>query len=103
MDTYYTLTYQPSSTYFFQGTQHQLRDRMRRTGEKIVGGSNGSWHLSKPAIRIINEYVEGNLSRRAYPDKFLRNVRGVKRITINSCQKLVDDLNKGIVSFSQLL
>lgn len=102
MDKTYELYYRESITDCFQGTKSELNKRLRRTGECIVAGGNGSWIVSTPPERKIYEYVNGEPTRCVCPDRFLRIERGMQRITRRSCEKLVEDLNLGKVDFSKL-
>lgn len=104
MDTKtYELYYQESVKSFFQGTTYDLNKRLKRTGEKVVSGSNGSWYLSRPAVRFIYEIINGETTRRACPDYYLHNNRDVQRITRRACERLVDELRAGTLDFSELL
>ena len=117
MDTKtYELYYQESVKSFFQGTTYDLNKRLKRTGEKVVSGSNGSWYLSRPAVRFIYEIINGETTRRACPDYYLHNNRNsedqrnyqssvdhVQRITRRACERLVDELRAGTLDFSELL
>lgn len=103
MDKTYSLYYEESSTDLFQGTSYDLSKRLQRTGEKVVGGGNGSWILSKPAVRFIDEIINGAIARRACPNNYLYNTRGLRRITRKACERLIEELNSGKLDFSELL
>lgn len=101
---HYKLYYEPSSTTKFYGTQTDLNQRIRFTGETIVRCCDGYWILSKPAVRIIIEYINNIPTKRhTTPDKYLYKTRKVKRITKQACDRLVAQLNSGEVRYHQLL
>ena len=100
--THYELYYKPSLSTKFYGTENELNTRIRYTGEIIVRTSDDYWIISQPPIRIITEYINGVVTQRITPDKYLYKVRKVKRITKQACIKLVDELNSGKIKFNKL-
>ena len=99
----YVLDYIPSQPpYTFQGTQTQLQAHLKRNNARIFGGGNGTWIVGVPPYRMIYEYIDGEHTRSASPDRFLYN-NGLQKITKKSCETLCDKLNQGIIKFDQLI
>ncbi len=99
----YKFNYIPGlSPYLFQETQDQLFTHQNKTNAKIISGGNGFWTLVVPPYRMIHEYIDGEHTRSASPDKFLHD-RGVQRITKKCCEMLCVELNKRVIKFDELI
>ena len=104
---YYRYTYLPAPPAIpFQGTKEQLAKKIRATGLKVVGGSNGSYVLAGEASGIITEFSDETSTtpiRQITPSKELIRILYHKtRVTENDYCKLALDLNSGRISFDGL-
>ena len=101
--TCYSLFYLPSYNYVFRGTKKQLYQHLKSTGEFLFGGRNGSWTVGMPPERKILVIVNNTITDSVSPDNFLHNFVGLSRITKLDCLRLVDNLNNGTVTISEVI
>ncbi|MBE5805390.1 MAG: hypothetical protein E7313_01520 [Clostridiales bacterium] len=88
--------------YLFQGTEAELQKELRTEKVYVIRGWSGSYILGRNSSGIIEEHVDGKLTRRINPKDFLYDFYKVKRVTHKTFEKLCNDLEKGLVSFDKL-
>ncbi len=94
----------PSETREKQGKRKEIEKYAKQYGYKITLEKNGYFVLTKPMQVAIFEYKDGELNRAADPRRYFRkNHPEYEKLTQKRVEKLVDDLNNGIVNFDDVI